>query len=153
MQVNQFFLNGDMQGAIAYMRKHGEFKDVLPAYVAIFEHCEWENKILFLKLRKFRIPKQTRFKTLVLLLQPSMKPFDHGDIHGIEDLIRPVAIGLDTITEFEKVHILSFKQPFCEPLFSIRGGLRMDHSITIHPRRNETCIQYLKKNYATQLWH
>ena len=38
----------------------------------------WENKILFLKLRKFRIPKQTRFKTLVLLLQPSMKPFDHG---------------------------------------------------------------------------
>ena len=94
MQVNQFFLNGDMQGAIAYMRKHAEFKDVLPAYVAIFEHCEWENKILFLKLRKFRIPKQTRFKTLVLLLQPSMKPFDHGDIHGIEDLIRPVAIGL-----------------------------------------------------------
>ena len=78
MQVNQFFLNGDMQGAIAYMRKHAEFKDVLPAYVAIFEHCKWENKILFLKLRKFRIPKQPRFKTLVLLLQPSMKPFDHG---------------------------------------------------------------------------
>ena len=38
----------------------------------------WEDKILFLKLRKFRIPKQTRFKTLVLLLQPSIKPFDHG---------------------------------------------------------------------------
>lgn len=35
-----------------------------------------QNRILFLKLRKLRIPKQTRFSTLVLLLQPSMKPLD-----------------------------------------------------------------------------
>ena len=38
----------------------------------------WQNKILFLKFEKFRIPKQTRFRTFVLLLQPSTKPFDHG---------------------------------------------------------------------------
>ena len=38
----------------------------------------WQKRILFLKLRKLRIPKQTRFKTLVLLLQPSINPFDHG---------------------------------------------------------------------------
>ena len=38
----------------------------------------WQNRILFLKLQKLRIPKQTRFGTLVLLLQPSIKPFDHG---------------------------------------------------------------------------
>ena len=38
----------------------------------------WQKRILFLKLRKLRIPKQTRFKALVLLLQPSIKPFDHG---------------------------------------------------------------------------
>ena len=37
-----------------------------------------QKKILFLQLRKLRIPKQTCFKTFVLLLQPSIKPFDHG---------------------------------------------------------------------------
>ena len=47
MQISQFFLNGDMQGAIAYMRDHEEFKDILPAYVAIFEDC---------KYRTFEIP-------------------------------------------------------------------------------------------------
>ena len=30
-------MNGDIKGAIAYMREHEEFKDVLPAYIAIFE--------------------------------------------------------------------------------------------------------------------
>ena len=37
MQISQFFLNGDIKGAIAYMRAHEEYKDVLPAYTAIFE--------------------------------------------------------------------------------------------------------------------
>ena len=37
-----------------------------------------QKRILFLKLGKLRIPKQTRFNTFVLLLQPSIKPFDHG---------------------------------------------------------------------------
>ena len=36
-------MNGDMKGAIAYMREHEEFKDVLPAYVAIFENCEYRT--------------------------------------------------------------------------------------------------------------
>ena len=47
MQISQFFLNGDVKGAIAYMRGHEEFKDILPAYVAIFENCEY---------RRFEIP-------------------------------------------------------------------------------------------------
>ena len=37
MQIGQFFVNGDIKGAIAYMRSHEEFKDILPAYAAIFE--------------------------------------------------------------------------------------------------------------------
>ena len=41
MQISQFFLNGDIRGAIAYMREHEEFKDVLPAYAAIFENGEY----------------------------------------------------------------------------------------------------------------
>lgn len=37
MRIDQYFMNGDMRGAIAYMRDHEEFQDVLPAYTAIFE--------------------------------------------------------------------------------------------------------------------
>ncbi len=32
MQIQDFFINGDMKGAIAYMREHEEFGDILPAY-------------------------------------------------------------------------------------------------------------------------
>ena len=41
MQISQFFLNGDIRGAIAYMREHKEFKDILSAYAAIFENREY----------------------------------------------------------------------------------------------------------------
>ena len=43
MQIQDFFINGDIKGAIAYMREHEEFKDILPAYVAIFENCEYRT--------------------------------------------------------------------------------------------------------------
>ena len=43
MQISQFFINGDIKGAIAYMREHEKFKDILPAYVAIFEDCEYRT--------------------------------------------------------------------------------------------------------------
>lgn len=43
MQISQYFINGDIKGAIAYMRKHEEFQDVLPVYIAIFENCEYRT--------------------------------------------------------------------------------------------------------------
>ena len=43
MQISQFFVNGDIKGAIAYMRNHEEFKDILPAYAAIFEDQEYRT--------------------------------------------------------------------------------------------------------------
>ena len=43
MQISQFFVNGDIKGAIAYMRNHEEFKDILPAYVAIFEDQKYRH--------------------------------------------------------------------------------------------------------------
>ena len=43
MQISQFFLNGDIKGAIAYMREYEEFKEILPAYVAIFENGEYRT--------------------------------------------------------------------------------------------------------------
>ena len=43
MQISQFFVNGNIKGAIAYMRNHEEFKDILPAYVAIFEDQKYRT--------------------------------------------------------------------------------------------------------------
>ena len=43
MSITQFFLKGDLKGAIAYMREHEEFKEILPAYVAIFENGEYRT--------------------------------------------------------------------------------------------------------------
>ena len=43
MQIRQFFINGDIKGAIAYMRAHKEYKEILPAYVEIFENCEYRT--------------------------------------------------------------------------------------------------------------
>lgn len=43
MQIRDFFINGDMKGAIAYMREHEEFQDILPAYIALFENCEYRS--------------------------------------------------------------------------------------------------------------
>ncbi len=36
MQISQFFVNGNIKGAIAYMRNHEEFRNILPSYLAIF---------------------------------------------------------------------------------------------------------------------
>ena len=43
MEIRRFFLNGDIKGAIAYMREHEEYKDFLPAYTAIFEDGEYRT--------------------------------------------------------------------------------------------------------------
>ena len=43
MQIHQFFVNGDIKGAIAYMRSHEEFKVILPAYAAIFEDQKYRT--------------------------------------------------------------------------------------------------------------
>ena len=43
MQISRFFVNGDIKGAIAYMRDYEEFKDILPMYVAIFEDQKYRT--------------------------------------------------------------------------------------------------------------
>lgn len=43
MQIDRFFIDGDIRGAIAYMRAHEQFADVLPAYAALFENAEYRT--------------------------------------------------------------------------------------------------------------
>lgn len=41
MQVSDYFIRGDVKGAIEYMREHEEYKDILPAYISLFENNEY----------------------------------------------------------------------------------------------------------------
>lgn len=41
MDISQYFMNGDVRGAISYMRGHTGFEDVLPAYISVFEKGEF----------------------------------------------------------------------------------------------------------------
>ena len=43
MEISQFFMRGDIKSAIEYMRDHDEFKNILPAYVAIFEDQKYRT--------------------------------------------------------------------------------------------------------------
>lgn len=43
MEISEFFIKGDMKGAIAFMREHEEFRDILPAYTAIFEEQKYRR--------------------------------------------------------------------------------------------------------------
>lgn len=42
-QLRNFFITGDLRGAIAYMREHEAYQDILPAYIAIFENGEYRT--------------------------------------------------------------------------------------------------------------
>ena len=37
MQISDYFIRGDVKGAIEYMRVHEEYKDILPAYISLFK--------------------------------------------------------------------------------------------------------------------
>lgn len=43
MQIDDYFINCDIKGAIAYMREHSEFDDILPIYVSIFENEQYKT--------------------------------------------------------------------------------------------------------------
>ena len=43
MDISQFFIRGDVKGAIEYMKEHEEYKDILPEYVAIFEEEKYRS--------------------------------------------------------------------------------------------------------------
>ena len=42
-QISQYFMQGDVRGAMAYMRTHGAFRDALAAYEAVFERGEYRT--------------------------------------------------------------------------------------------------------------
>ena len=100
MQISSFFLNGDIKGAIAYMREHAEFKEILPAYTAIFEDCAYRtyeipdelNAILHLYQVYFRdtfycgIPEAEAAEKLLTGLRALLNMPDAEEAHLAERL-------------------------------------------------------------------
>ena len=76
MQISQFFMNGDIKGAIAYMRDHAEFKDILPAYVAIFENCEYRAYEISKKLNDILRLYQIYFRDVFYCGMPEAEAAD-----------------------------------------------------------------------------
>ena len=76
VQISQFFMNGDIKGAIAYMRNHAEFKDILPAYVAIFENCEYRAYEISKKLNDILRLYQIYFRDVFYCGMPETEGAD-----------------------------------------------------------------------------
>lgn len=76
MQIQDFFINGDIKGAIAYMREHGEFHDLLPAYVAIFENCEYRSYDVPDRLNGILRPYQIYFRDVFYCGLPETEAAD-----------------------------------------------------------------------------
>ena len=76
MQISQFFMNGDIKGAIAYMRDHAEFKDILHAYVAIFENCEYRAYEISKKLNDILRLYQIYFRDVFYCGMPEAEAAD-----------------------------------------------------------------------------
>nr|WP_299516264.1 DUF3781 domain-containing protein [uncultured Rummeliibacillus sp.] len=43
VQISHCFIDGDIKGAIAYMKDHDGFQDILPTFVSVFENCEYRT--------------------------------------------------------------------------------------------------------------
>ena len=76
MQISQFFVNGDIKGAIAYMRDHEEFKDILPAYVAIFEEQKYRTYEISDNLNEILRLYQIYFRDIFYCGSPEAKAAD-----------------------------------------------------------------------------
>lgn len=112
MQISRFFVNGDIKGAIAYMREHEECKDILPAYVAIFEdqkYCTYEmpdnlNEILRFYQVYLRdafycgLPEAAAADKLLTGLQALLNMPDAGEVLLAEQL--------QSLFEAEGYHVL-----------------------------------------------
>ena len=70
MQISQFFINGDIRGAIAYMREHEEFQAALPAYIAVFEKEEYRTYDVPENIDRLLLPYQVYYRDIFYCGQP-----------------------------------------------------------------------------------
>ena len=76
MQIQDFFIKGDMKGAIAYMREHREFEDILPAYTAIFENCQYRTYDVPENLNQILLQYQVYYRDVFYCALPEIEAAD-----------------------------------------------------------------------------
>lgn len=74
--IRSFFIRGDIKGAIAYMQKHEEYQDILPAYIAIFENGEYRTYDVPESLNKILRLYQVYFRDVFYCGLPEAKATD-----------------------------------------------------------------------------
>ena len=73
MQISDFFINGDIKGAIAYMRCHEEFNNILPAYIAIFEDEEYRHYDIPEQLNRILLAYQVYYRDVFYCGIPNLE--------------------------------------------------------------------------------
>lgn len=73
MQISDFFINGDIKGAISYMRCHEEFNSILPAYTAIFEDEEYRHYDISEQLNRILLAYQVYYRDVFYCGIPNLE--------------------------------------------------------------------------------
>lgn len=71
MNISDYFINGDIRGAISYMRCHEEFSSVLPSYTAIFEDEKYLSYDIPEKLNRILLSYQVYYRDVFYCHIPS----------------------------------------------------------------------------------
>ena len=64
MDISQFFMKGDIKGAIEYMKQREEYNDVLPLYIDIFENCNYRKYKIEDKLNQILLHYQIYYRDI-----------------------------------------------------------------------------------------
>lgn len=70
MRIDEYFMRGDLKGAMEYMRAHEEFADFLPLYVARFENCEYASYELPENLNRILLAYQVYYRDVFYCKMP-----------------------------------------------------------------------------------
>ncbi len=74
MQISTFFVNGDIKGAIDYMRDHEEFKDIRPGFVARLQNQKYRTYEILDDLNNILRLYQIYFRDTFSCGSPRRKP-------------------------------------------------------------------------------
>jgi len=73
MQISDYFIAGDVKGAIAYMRSHEGFADVLPLYTALFEDAQYRRYEVPAPLGRVLLAYQVYFRDVFYCRTPQVE--------------------------------------------------------------------------------
>ena len=86
MDISQFFVRGDIKGAIEFMREHDEYRDILPEYVAIFEEEKYLSYDIPSDLNDILLLYQIYFRDIFYCGIPESKASERL-LEGLKDIL------------------------------------------------------------------